>query len=233
MERLSVQVHKLIDELDEAADSRTAFRSGSNRIGCVGSDFFIGLKVAEIRNVAERYDDICLDEIEQLLLSEVHEHRMCALILLKKRFEQGNEYERAEIFGFYIGHTNCINDWDLIDSSSPYIVGEYLKDKPCDVLYRLARSDSPWDNRIAMMATYTFIHNGNVEDTFRLALSLMKSPHPLVQKAVGWMLHEAGKYDPVQLGLFIDKYRQEMSRSMLRIAASGFPKEKHREWLLL
>lgn len=84
MERLSVQVHKLIDELDEAADSRTAFRSGSNRIGCVGSDFFIGLKVAEIRKVAERYDDICLDEIEQLLLSEVHEHRMCALILLKK-----------------------------------------------------------------------------------------------------------------------------------------------------
>lgn len=233
MERLSVQVHKLIDELDEAADSRTAFRSGSNRIGCVRSDFFIGLKVVEIRNVAERYGDICLDGIEQLLLSEVHEHRMCALILLKKRFEQGNEYERAEIFGFYIGHTNCINDWDLIDSSSPYIVGEYLKDKPCDVLYRLARSDSPWDNRIAMMATYTFIHNGNIEDTFRLALFLMKSPHPLVQKAVGWMLHEAGKYDPVRLGLFIDKYRQEMFRPMLRIAASGFPKEKHREWLLL
>ena len=164
MERLSVRVHELIDELDEAADSRTAFRSGSNRIGCVGSDFFIGLKVAEIRKVAERYDDICLDGIEQLLLSEVHEYRMCALILLKKRFEQGNEYERAEIFEFYIGHTNCINDWDLIDSSSPYIVGEYLKDKPCDVLYRLARSDSPWDNRIAMMATYTFIHNGNIED---------------------------------------------------------------------
>lgn len=169
MERLSVRVHELIDELDEAADSRTAFRSGSNRTGCIGSDFFIGLKVAEIRNVAERYGDICLDGIEQLLLSEVHEHRMCALILLKKRFRQGTENERAEIFGFYIGHTSCINDWDLIDSSSPYIVGEYLKDKPCDVLYRLARSDSPWDNRIAMMATYTFIHNGNVEDTFRLA----------------------------------------------------------------
>lgn len=202
MERLSVRVHKLIDELDEAADSRTAFRSGSNRTGCVGSDFFIGLKVAEIRKVAEQYGDIRLDEIEQLLLSEVHEHRMCALILLKKRFRQGTENERAEIFEFYIDHTNRINDWDLIDSSSPYIVGEYLHDKPCDVLYRLAQSDSPWDNRIAMMATYTFIHNGNVEDTFRLALSLMERPHPLVQKAVGWMLHEAGKYDPVRLSLF-------------------------------
>ena len=67
------------------------------------------------------------------------------------------EYERAEIFEFYINHRNYINDWDLIDSSSPYIVGEYLHDKPCDVLYRLAESESPWDNRIAMMATYTFI----------------------------------------------------------------------------
>lgn len=198
-----------------------------------GLIFFIGIKVAEIRKVAERYVHICLDEIEQLLLSEVHEHRMCALILLKKRFEQGNEYERAEIFEFYINHTNCINDWDLTDSSSPYIVGEYLKDKPCDALYRLAQSDSPWDNRIAMMATYTFIHNGNVEDTFRLALSLMESLHPLVQKSVGWMLHEAGKYDPVRLSIFIDKYRQEMPRIMLRIAASGFSKEKRREWMLL
>lgn len=84
MARLSAQVHKLMGELDEAADSRTAFRSRSNRIGCVGADFFIGLKVAEIRKVAERYAHICLDEIEQLLLSEVHEHRMCALIILKK-----------------------------------------------------------------------------------------------------------------------------------------------------
>lgn len=233
MERLSVQVHKLIGELDEAADSRTVFRSESNRIGCVGSDFFIGLKVAEIRKVAERYVHIRLDEIEQLLLSEVHEHRMCGLIILKTRFKQGNEYERAEIFEFYINHTDCINDWDLTDSSSPYIVGEYLHDKPCDVLYRLAQSDSPWDNRIAMMATYTFIHNGNVEDTFRLALSLMERSHPLVQKAVGWMLHEAGKYDPIRLSLFIDKYRQEMSRAMLRIAANGFPKEKRKEWMRL
>lgn len=233
MERLSAQVHKLIEELDEAADSRAAFRPKSNRIGCVGADFFIGIKVAEIRKVAERYAHICLDEIEQLLLSEVHEHRMCALIILKKRFKQGNEHEKAEIFEFYINHTDCINDWDLIDGSSPYIVGEYLKDKPCDILYRLARSNSPWDNRIAMMATYTFIHNGNVEDTFRLALLLMKSPHVLVQKSVGWMLHEVGKYDLIRLSLFIDKYRQEMSRAMFRIAASSFPKEKRREWMRL
>ena len=52
MEQLSAQVHKLIDELDEVADNRTAFRSESNRIGCVGADFFIGIKVAEIRKVA-------------------------------------------------------------------------------------------------------------------------------------------------------------------------------------
>lgn len=47
------------------------------------------------------------------------------------------------------------------------------------------------------------------------------------------MLHEAGKYDPVRLSLFIDTYRQEMSRAMLRIAAGGFPKEKRREWMML
>ena len=61
----------------------------------------------------------------------------------------------------------------------------------------------------------------------------MGSPHVLVQKAVGWMLHEAGKYDLIRLSLFIDKYRQEMPRVMLRIAANRFPKEKRREWMQL
>lgn len=232
MIRLSAQVRKLMNELDEAANGRTVISSKSNRIGCVGSDFFIGIKVSEIRKVAERYIGMPLDGIQELLDSEVHEHRMCALIILKKRFKQGNECERKEIFDFYINHTDRINNWDLVDSSSPYIVGEYLCNKPCDVLYRLAESDSPWDNRIAMMATYTFIHNGNVEDTFCLALKLIKKTYVSVQKAVGWMLHEAGKYDPIWLGIFIDKYRNGMSRVMLRIAISGFPKEKRREWML-
>lgn len=232
MIQLSAQVRELINSLDEVVKKQTAIRPQSNRKGCIGSDFFLGIKVSEIRKVAERYVGMSLDEIEQLLDSEVHEHRMCAIIILKKRFKQGNEYERKDIFDFYINHTNRINDWDLVDSSSPYIVGEYLCDKPCGILYRLAESDSSWDNRIAIMATYTFIHHGNVKDTFRLSLKLMKSPHASVQKAVGWMLHEAGKYDPIRLSFFIDKYRQEAPRAMLRIAVSGFPNEKRREWML-
>ena len=43
------------------------------------------------------------------------------------------------------------------------------------------------------------------------------------------MLHEAGKYDLIRLSLFIDKYRQGMSRVMLRIAANGFPKKRNVE----
>ena len=80
-------------------------------------------------------------------------------------------------------------------SAFPYIVGEYLKDKSRDDLYRLAESTLLWDQRIAVVSTVTFIRNNHFIDILRLSELLLQHKHDLMRKAIGWMLREMGNWD--------------------------------------
>jgi 3-methyladenine DNA glycosylase AlkD len=61
-----------------------------------------------------------------------------------------------------------VNNWDLVDTSAPAIVGAYLLDRPREPLRRLARSKSVWERRIAVVSTLAFIRAGDNDETFRL-----------------------------------------------------------------
>jgi 3-methyladenine DNA glycosylase AlkD len=136
------------------------------------------------------------------------------------------------MFDFYLSHTKYINNWDLVDLTAPVVVGEYLANKQRDVLYRLAESDLLWDNRIAVVATLTFIRNNDLDDIYQLAIKLMNHPHDLMHKAIGWMLREAGKRDEQRLFDFVDTHRDVMPRTMLRYAIEKFPEDK-RKYLMM
>ncbi len=154
-----------------------------------------------------------------MLESPWHEVRLCALIILILQSKKGVS---DDVFSFYLSHTHRINNWDLVDLSAPQIVGSYLMGRPRDVLYRLADSTSLWENRIAMVSTLYFIRKGDLEDAYALAFRMMKHPHDLMHKAVGWMLREAGKIDMERLFQFVDSHRNEMPRTMLRYAIEKF-----------
>ena len=56
-------------------------------------DVFIGLTVPQVREVAEKYwDNISLEDTEDLLHSKIHEHRFCALVILVKKFRKYSKY---------------------------------------------------------------------------------------------------------------------------------------------
>jgi 3-methyladenine DNA glycosylase AlkD len=118
-----------------------------------------------------------------------------------------------------------------VDRSAPYVVGGYLSDKPRDTLYKLARSVSPWERRTAITATYYFIRQGDVEDTFRIAELLVHDPHDLVQKAVGGWVREAGKKDLPKLLSFLDQYAATMPRTILRYAIEHLEKDQREHYL--
>jgi 3-methyladenine DNA glycosylase AlkD len=44
------------------------------------------------------------------------------------------------VHNLYLKNARFINNWDLVDTSAPQIVGEFLWDKDRASLYRLARS---------------------------------------------------------------------------------------------
>ncbi|WUR57686.1 DNA alkylation repair protein [Micromonospora chokoriensis] len=195
-------------------------------------DRAIGVTVPDQRRVAARYwRDLSLVETTDLLHGEVHEERLTSLLILVRKFAKGGEQERGEIFRLVLANTGRLNNWDLVDSSAPYIVGPWLVDKERGVLDRLAGSDLVWDRRIAIMATFAFIRADDFHWTFRLSDRLLHDPHDLVRKAVGWMLREVGNRDRAAEEEFLLRRYRAMPRVMLRYAIEKFEPQRRRDYL--
>ncbi|MFC4022048.1 DNA alkylation repair protein [Micromonospora sp. GCM10011542] len=223
-------------ELASLADGRRA--EASRRFlqmvpgGYGEGDTTIGVSVPEQRRVAARHwRDLSLAEAAELLTSGVHEERLTSLFILVRKFSRGDEEERGRIFDVVLANTDRINNWDLVDSSAPYIVGPWLLDRDRGVLDRLAGSSLVWDRRIAVMATFAFIRAGDFHWTFRLAERLLRDPHDLVHKAVGWMLREVGNRDRAAEEEFLTRHYRLMPRVMLRYAIEKFEPRRRGEYL--
>lgn len=195
-------------------------------------DTAIGVSVPEQRRVAARYwRDLSLADAAKLLTSGVHEERLTSLLILVRKFTRADETERGQIVDVVLANTGHINNWDLVDSSAPYIVGPWLIDKDRSVLDRLAGSSLVWDRRIAVMATFAFIRAGDFDWTFRLAERLLRDPHDLIHKAVGWMLREVGNRDRAAEEEFLARHYRVMPRVMLRYAIEKFDPQRRGEYL--
>ena len=201
------------------------FKAGKGEYG--EGDRFLGVTVPNIRAIAKLHKDISIEEIRDLIQSEWHEVRLCALIIMVEKSKKKDEALRKELFNLYLSQTKRINNWDLVDLSCRFIIGEYLLDKSRNILYQLAQSPLLWDNRIAIVSTYAFIRKGQLEDTYALSDLMMQHSRDLMHKAIGWMLREAGKRDSERLYDYVMSHRADMPRTMLRYAIEKFsPKER-------
>lgn len=206
------------------------FKTGKGQYG--EGDVFIGITVPQQRAIAKRFGDAPLETIEAMLADPVHEMRLTALLILNLQFAKASQEERRTIVDFYLRHLDGVNNWDLVDGSAPYILGAYLVTKKDHaVLYRLARTDHLWRQRIAIVATQALIKAGQFEDTIRIAEILLSHKHDLIHKAVGWMLREMGKKDEKALRAFLDKHAPKMPRTMLRYALERLPVAVRRKYM--
>jgi 3-methyladenine DNA glycosylase AlkD len=194
-------------------------------------DRFIGVTVPPIRKLAKDYRDLSLQEIHSLLCSAIHEERLLALLLMVAQFQRGNKLQRQTLYRLYLASTGQINNWDLVDVSAEHIVGGWLFDRSRKPLYKLARSASLWERRIAIMATFHFIKRGEFSETLRLAERLINDEHDLIHKAVGWMLREVGKREQGVEEAFLQQHYRIMPRTMLRYAIEKFPEQRRQAYL--
>jgi len=202
------------------------FKTGKGEYG--EGDQFCGITVPELRKIAKRYLHLGLTDLKKMLASRLHEHRVTALEILVFQYEASDESRKQKLFDFYLRHTRYINNWDLVDGSAPYIVGEHLVSRPRKILYRLAKSPNLWERRIAMVATAAFIKRGDLQDTFGVAALLLKDKHDLIHKAVGWMLREAGKRSEPAMLKFLAQHYSVMPRTALRYAIERVPQAQRR-----
>ena len=183
--------------------------------------------------LAREHQDMAPSEIERLLESPDHDVRVGAVSIMdwQARNRRTTEDRRRELFELYIRRHDRIDTWDLVDRAAIWVVGEYLRDKPRDVLDRLAGSERPMERRTAILSTYAFIRRGELDDAYRIAERLADDDDPLVQKAVGWMLREAGKRDAARQAAFLEAHAATMPRVMLRYAIEKLEPDRRRYYL--
>jgi 3-methyladenine DNA glycosylase AlkD len=197
-------------------------------------DVFIGAAVPNLRKLARKhYKSVTLEEIDGFLKESIHEYRQTALFLLVNKFQRaGSVEEKKRIVDIYLSNIEYINNWDLVDSSAPYILGAYLYDEGGRaLLYELAESGHLWKQRIAILSTFYFIKNEEFEDAIFISEILLNYKHELIHKAVGWMLREIGKRDRDVELFFLRMYYKEMPRTMLRYAIERFEPELRQQFL--
>ncbi|MEO8693422.1 MAG: DNA alkylation repair protein [Acidimicrobiales bacterium] len=185
--------------------------------------------------LAKSFIDMDVADIEVLLEDSAHDTRVGAVSIMdwKARRKTTSDDERRALYELYLRRHDRIDSWDLVDRSAPYVVGGYLADRPRGVLKRLARSKSQWERRTAIVATYFFIRQGDLDDTFAIAEILVNDPEDLVQKAVGGWIREAGKRDQARLVAFLDRHAATMPRTALRYAVEHFDDETRQHYLSL
>jgi len=205
------------------------FKTGKGQYG--EGDIFLGIKVPEQRKLAKKYPDLSLKEIQELLSSKIHEHRLTSLFVLIGKYKKSGDNEKKKIFDFYLKNTKNINNWDLVDLSAPNIVGNYLLDKSRAILCKLAKSESLWEKRIPILATFEFIKNNQFKDTLKISKILLNDDHDLIHKAVGWMLREVGKRNQAIEEEFLKKHYKTMPRTMLRYSIERFSEEKRKFYM--
>ena len=176
--------------------------------------------MGQVFALAKEHMAMPLDEIEALLESSNHLAKVGAVSVMdfQARDRRTTPERRKELFDLYLRRHDRIDTWDLVDRSAIWVVGDYLRDKPRDVLYELARSERPMERRTAILSTFAFIRHGDLHDAYRIAELLVDDPEDLVHKAAGWMLREAGKRDEARLFAFLDRQAASMPRVMLRYA---------------
>jgi 3-methyladenine DNA glycosylase AlkD len=184
-----------------------------------------------MRGIVRKYRGLDDAAVLDLLSSPWHEERLVALLLMVDAYDRGDDQRRAYIHRAYLANTARINNWDLVDASAGDIVGQHLEAGDIALLERLARSESLWERRIAIVSTFYFIKHNEFRPTLKIATLLLGDAHDLIHKATGWMLREVGKRDRTALDRFLKKHYKRMPRTMLRYAIERHPERVRKQYL--
>lgn len=238
-------------DAEQAVNLSRFFKTGKGQYG--EGDKFLGIKVPVTREVVKQcWKETSFDDLEACIQSEYHEIRLAALLTLVQIFKHAKKREtplpshcgqrpviscasQQQCIDFYLSHTQYINNWDLVDLSCYELLGIWLLDKDRSLLYDLARDGKTiWEQRIGMVSTMQFIRHGELDDTYAIADLFLAKPkplHDLLQKAVGWLLREAGKRDEQRLKDWLATRHATMPRTMLRYAIEKFTDEERKKYM--
>lgn len=209
------------------------FKMGKGEYG--EGDIFMGVRMGQVFELAKEFIQMPVAELEKLMESAIHEHRAGAMSIMDKRarLKKTSPSELQGLYDLYLRRHDRVNNWDLVDLAGASVVGRYLVDKPRDILYTLAASSNMWERRTAIVATYYFLKEKQIEDTLAISTILLHDPQDLIHKAVGGGIRWVGQVDSARHLAFLDEHAATMPRVMLRYAIEHLDEEQRKHYLAL
>lgn len=128
------------------------------------------------------------------------------------------------------------HDWASTDSLCGEVLGPLLLAHP-DLLPQLRtwrRSRALYVRRASAVALILPVRRqvrGALDEAYSVALELGDDREDLIQKALGWLLREAGKPDSLRLEKFLRQHGSRLGRTTVRYAIERFAPPKRRALL--
>jgi 3-methyladenine DNA glycosylase AlkD len=197
-------------------------------------EYFLGIKASTLRKLCRQslYANIDCHTMQTWLTSPLNEIRLFTLMIMVNQFKHTKDpLHRLTLYQCYLNHRHRINNWNLIDNSAHWIIGGYIYPTWNPILIELAKSKSLWDRRIAIVASYYFIKQGQFKPTLTLCKLCLNDKEDLIHKACGWMLREVGKQNKSVLTKFLEQTLTTLPRTTLRYAIEHFSAEERSTWL--
>ncbi|MCC8037181.1 MAG: DNA alkylation repair protein [Bacteroidales bacterium] len=212
------------------------FKTGPGEYG--EGDKFAGVTNPQVRLVVkEAWKTTPLSEAIKLVKNEVHEVRLCGLLIMVEQYLKAQKKKDCEtmqtIVDAYLSLHPFINNWDLVDLSAIKIIGNYEVQNPEWKLMDewIKPGHTLWQQRIAMVATWKLTRDGRSDVCFRRAEVLLANRESLLHKAAGWMLRETWKKGyREELRDFLSKHVKGMPAVMLSYACEQMTDTERKEW---
>jgi 3-methyladenine DNA glycosylase AlkD len=155
---------------------------------------------------------------------------ICVLGRFRRRFEPSL---LADARGWLAKHCT---DWASTDNLCGEVLGPLLVDRP-ELWSRLRawrRSRALYVRRASAVALIAPVRRhvpGALAQAYSVAVELGEDSEDLIQKALGWLLREAGKADVTRLERFLREHGTRLGRTTVRYAIERFAPGTRRELL--
>jgi 3-methyladenine DNA glycosylase AlkD len=191
---------------------------------------FMGATVWQIEHAMKELlagQDLPRDEVvalaDELWSAPVHERRMAAVMVLEL-FVDGLTADDLALVERLVRESKT---WALVDGLAGDVAGRIVQRDPDGsrpILDRWATDPDFWVRRASLLAELRPIRAGAALDRFLARADPMLDEREFfIRKAIGWVLREAGKRDPGEVGAWLAPRTHRTSGVTIREAVKYLP----------
>ena len=222
------QIHQ---ELKKNVDKKYKAENGRFYKGGFRPGEYYGVRTPVVRKLASKY----WKEVRSKNKKEIFE--LCETLLSSRKNESvtiafqwslgcKKYFEKSDFELFERWLEKYVEEWGSCDDFCCKPLGQFIFQYPelLPKVFEWTKNKNMWFRRASAVCLIPSLRKGNyLEQSFRIADTLLADKEDLVQKGYGWMLKEASNNFQKEVFEYVMKNKSKMTRTALRYAIEKMP----------